>query len=175
MRRSTSLLLACLACFAANSLAQVPEDVRVRLGPNGIVTAEGFIYASSTGVLRGARETSEDFQATRAMHQLVYALCDVQPATSRVIEASITGFTLVSSIFKGKEIEVIMRAPVQKPDCKAFAVAAFPSDISTSPAEAGPGRPKSMFEGATDLGIKPSNPSYTRSKDITVRIFGGEY
>jgi hypothetical protein len=160
-----SLLTVGLACVALSSPAQVPEDVRGNLGRNATVIAGSFIYAGATGTIRGTRETTEDIQATRAIRLLAHALCDVAPAAGQVLETSITGLVLVSSTMRAREVEVVMRAPVQKPECKVLTA------IQASPIT-GTGVPESR---SPNVDLRLTNPGYARSKDITVRILGAEY
>ncbi len=143
-----------LAVLAQQAWAQVPDEVQARLGRNSAVTTSSWVYASATGPLRGSREVSEDLQATRAMREVAHALCNFEPALGKSLEAGITGFTMMSSVVRGREVEVVMRAPMQKPICRVVAVplsAAAPAPALTA------------------------EPAYIRSNDMTIRIFGVEY
>jgi len=149
-----------LAGLAQAALAQVPDDVREQLARGGVATSRGQVYASASGPLRGTRESSEELYATRAMRVLAMSLCGFEPAPGRSLEAGISGFTLVSAILRGREVEVVMRAPVQKPVCRVIPAAVVPA---------------APLAPAGDAATRLLEPGYTRSKDMTVRIFGGEY
>ncbi len=160
--------------------AQVPQEVRELLARSGVATGGGHVYARVSGPLRGTREASEDLYATRAMRAVAASLCGFEPGPGRALEAGVAGFTLVASSLRGREVEVVMRAPVQKPVCRvvtaplpvpALAAPAVPAAPAPAPAPViEPSQPQAA-EAATRL----IEPSYIRSSDMTVRIFGGDY
>lgn len=170
-----ALTLVVLAMLAQPAWTQVPDEVRARLGRNSAVTTSSWVYASATGPLRGSREVSEDLQATRAMREAARALCNFDPAPGKSLEAGITGFTMMSSVVRGREVEVVMRAPMQKPICRV--VVAPLSAAATAPAlAAAPPRLASPTERAAgDPSTQLLKPAYIRSSDMTIRIFGVEY
>lgn len=157
-----------LCCSAA---AQVPQDVREKLTPRDVIIRADYIYAMSAGAIRGSIETSEQLQVTRAMRSIAHTLCDFQPLVGKRLETGIVGVTLVASTTRGKEIEVVIRAPIQKPVCKVL-LTTPPSDLpgpEVGVTHAFSQRPTE--EAQTRL----TEPGYSRSQDIVIRIFGGEY
>lgn len=159
--------LVALPMFA---FGQVPDDVRVLLVRNDVAHHDGFMYASAVGSIRGTREISEEFLASRAIRSLAYALCSFQPKVGRALEVSITELTMVSSLVQEKKLEVIMRAPLQKPDCqiRATGIAVPQSNQPIAMSEQ-----ESASKSEPDLRLM--NPGYTRSGGITTRIFNGDY
>lgn len=161
-----------LACLTPLALAQVPDEVREQLARGGVASVRGHVYASASGPLRGTREASEDLYATRAMRLVAASLCGFEPAPGRALEAGITGFTMVASTLRAREVEVVMRAPVQKPACRVVPV---PVAAPASPPAAATPAPANLLPPAADAATRLLEPGYIRSNDMTVRIFGGEY
>ncbi len=160
-----ALTLVVLAALAQQAWAQVPDEVRARLGHNSVVMTSLWVYASASGPLRGSREVSEDMQATRAMREVARALCNFELVPGKSLEAGITGFTMMSSVVRGREVEVVMRAPMQKPICRVVAV----------PLSAAAPAPALASELARNPTTQLLEPAYIRSSDMTIRIFGVEY
>lgn len=132
------------------------------------------MYASAVGSVRGTRESSEELLATRAMRSLAHALCAFQPSAGRVLETSISGMTMVFSSLRGKEIEVVMKAPVQQPDCKVRTVVVA-APLAVQPVVI-PEQEKTIKpEVSPKSDVELLRPDYTRSKNITVRVLSGEY
>ena len=162
----TAIALSALTCaFFVN--AQVPPDVRESLSTRQVVTSGSYVYATAEGPVRGTREASEEFLVTRAMRGLVYRLCEFDPSPNKRLEGSLSGVNLVSSTIKGKAMEVVIRIPVQKPSCKVIALdATLASSTQATKLEVIPNE---------DTQIRLIESKYTRSQDIVVRIFSGEY
>jgi hypothetical protein len=158
------IALSWLAC-SLSSLAQVPPEVRERLASSNVVNNGAHVYAISTGVIRGTKETSEEFQVTRAMRTIANRLCEFEPTQGKRLEASITGVTLMSAITRGKDMEVVIRVPTQQPLCRVVVVE---SEQLAAPAKPDTAKPD-------EFQTRITSPSYVRSKDIVIRIFGGEY
>jgi hypothetical protein len=158
------IVLSWLAC-SLSSLAQVPPDVRERLASTNVVNNGAHVYAISTGLIRGTKETSEEFQVTRAMRTIANRLCEFEPTQGKRLEASINGVTLMSAITRGKDMEVIIRVPTQLPLCRVVVVE---SEQIAAPAKPDTAKPD-------EFQTRITSPSYVRSKDIVIRIFGGEY
>jgi len=155
-----------LTC-AFTSNAQVPADVRESLSSRQVVTSGRYVYATAEGPLRGTREASEELLVTRAMRGLVHQLCEFDLSPGKRLEASLSGVSLVASTTKGKAMEVVIRVPVQKPSCKVIVV---------DSAIAAP-TPATKLEATCneDTQIRLTESKYTRSQDIVIRIFSGEY
>ena len=162
----TAIASSALTCaFFVN--AQVPPDVRESLSSRQVVTSGSYVYATADGPVRGTRETSEEFLVTRAMRRLVHKLCEFDPSPYKRLEGSLSGVNLVSSTITGKAMEVVIRVPVQKPSCKVIALdAALASSTQATKLEVIPNE---------DTQIRLIESKYTRSQDIVVRIFSGEY
>jgi hypothetical protein len=147
--------------------AQVPADVRERLLIGEVVVRDAWLYAMATGPLRGSREGSESWLVTRAMRHLGNKLCSFEAVPGRRLEVGIKGVTLVASEIQGKEMTVVIQAPVQKPSCKVTVMASEQSSPgSPSPTEVG---------RIEEMQIRLVDPSFQRAKDIVIRNFGGEY
>ena len=155
-----------LTC-AFTSNAQVPADVRESLSSRQVVTSGRYVYATAEGPLRGTREASEELLVTRAMRGLAHQLCEFDLSPGKRLEASLSGVSLVASTTKGKAMEVVIRVPVQKPSCKV---------IVADSANAAPA-PATKLEATRneDMQIRLTESKYTRSQDIVIRIFSGEY
>ena len=97
------------------------------------------------------------------MHQL----CEFDLSQDKRLEASLSGVSLVASTIKGKAMEVVIRVPVQKPSCKVIVV----NSAIAAPAQA----TKSEATRHEDTQIRLTESKYTRSQDIVIRIFSGEY
>lgn len=158
------IVLSWLTC-SLSSWAQVPQEVRERLVSNNVVSNGAHIYAISSGVIRGTRESNEELQVTRAMKVIANRLCEFESALGKRLEASITGVTLMSAVTHGKEMKVVIRVPTQQPLCKIVVVEAkqlvAPDRLDTAKSD--------------EFQTRLTSPSYVRSKDIVIRIFGGEY
>lgn len=161
-----TIALSALTCaFPLN--AQVPPDVRESLSSQQVVTSGRYVYATAEGPVRGTREASEELLVTRAMRGLVHKLCEFDLSPGKRLEGSLSGVNLVASTIKGKAMEVVIRVPVQKPSCKVIAVdAAIASSTQTTKSEA---------IRNEDAQIRLIESKYTRSQDIVIRIFSGEY
>jgi hypothetical protein len=147
--------------------AQVPADVREQLKAGEVVMRNAQVYAMASGALRGTREGSESWLVTRAMRHLGNKLCAFEAMPGRQLEVGIQGVTLVASETRGKEMTVVIQAPVQKPSCKVTVVATEPRLlVGSTPPEA------SSIE---ETQIRLVEPSFLRAKDIFIRSFGGEY
>ncbi len=151
---------AVLAC-SAPALTQLSDPQRDRLAAGEVVPHEGHLYAMATGSVRGTREGTEQMLITRAMRSIAHQLCDFEASPNRRLEARLTGVTLVSSTAQGRDLEVVVQAPPQKPNCRIVAVEpAPPPRPATAPEEA-----RSPGTGAGEKG----------AQDIQVRSFGGEH
>lgn len=151
-----------LSVVALQVPAQVPDEVREQLVRTGVATGRGHIYASASGPLRGSPEASEQLYATRAMRSVAASLCGFEPGPGRSLEAGVTGFTMVATTLRGREVEVVVRAPVQKPECRVVAVPLQDPAVPSHPP-------------AAEATARPLGPALSRSNEMTVRIFGGEY
>ena len=141
--------------------------MRESLSSRQVVTSGGYVYATAEGLLRGTIEAIEELLVTRAMRGLVHKLCEFDPSPGKRLEASLSGVNLVSSTIKGKAMEVVIRVPVQKPSCKVISIdASLVSATQGTKLEAIPNE---------DPQIRLIESKYTRSQDIVVRIFSGEY
>jgi hypothetical protein len=150
--------------------AQVPDDVRERLGRDGVVMTDAWVFASASGPMRGSREGDEQRQATRAMSAIARSLCKFEPGPGRRLEAGVTGFAMVSSIQRGRDLEVIMRAPVQSPSCKVTIMEIKPE---TPPAPSNLMPKEQVPESDSSVQIAP--PGYIREKNMTIRVLNREY
>lgn len=159
--------------FGAAVMAQVPEDVRNRLAKDAVVSTDTWYFASASGTIRGTRETEEDRLATRAMQALARAMCQFEPSTGKRLEASIRGFSMVSSTLRGRELEVIMRAPLQAPVCRVLSVESSPLAAQQINNAAQSSVPETASQ--RDITTRILEPAYIREKNMTIRIFGGEY
>ena len=160
------------AVFVLPSNAQVPVDVRGRLGSNDVIKAAPWVYASSSGPMRGTRESTEDYLATRAMRAIAHSLCNVERSPSVRLEAEVRGFTMVATESSGRDVIVIMRAPLQRPSCHMTPVAPKETSAKMAIAES-PARTSEPIKEEESIVLVA--PGYSRSKDITIRVFGGEY
>ena len=169
-RSATRVLFVMALAFTTSVNAQLPPDVRDRLAERSVVAKGSFVYAKAAGNLRGTREASESFYATVATRNMAHFLCDVAVVPGRRLEAKLEGLSLVSSTGAGQELEVVVRAPAQKPSCKVVLVEvapAPPAPLAANPLPQGPRaeeNPKPLAE-----------PNSVRHKDIVIRNFGGEY
>lgn len=161
-----------LSVLSPPVVAQVPDEVRVRLGRDGVATTDQWFFASATGTIRGTRDAEEDRQAARAMQAIARAMCRFEPAPGKRLEAGITGFAMASSIQRGREVEVIMRAPVQNPVCRIQVAEATPATAAPK-ADARLQPPESLDE--KDQSTRVLQPAYIREKNMTIRVYGGEY
>jgi hypothetical protein len=168
-----------LSTVAFPLAAQVSTEIRERLGSNGVTKAGEWIYASASGLQRGTREGTEEFLATKAMRSIAHTLCNFEPNPSARLEAEVSGFSLVSSEMRGQEILVTMRAPNQNPSCRVVPASpridAVPRRTDESPGAIPPkpSRPEQIDE--TEKSTILVEPGHIKSKDTTIRIFGGEY
>ena len=162
----TAIALSALTC-ALFVNAQVPPDVRESLSSRQVVASGHYVYATAEGLFRGTLEASEELLVTRAMRGLVHKLCEFDPSPGKRLEVSLSGVTLVASTIKGKAMEVVIRVPVQKPTCKVIAVDA--SLVSATQATKLEAIPNEVSQ------IRLIESKYTRSQDIVLRIFSGEY
>jgi hypothetical protein len=156
--------------FTTSVNAQLPPDVRDRLAERSVVAKGSFVYAKAAGSLRGTREASESFYATVATRNMAHFLCDVAVSPGKRLEAKLEGLSLVSSTGAGPELEVVVRAPAQKPSCKVVVMelaTALPPPPAANPLPQGP---------RTEDNPKPlAESNSARQKDIVIRNFGGEY
>lgn len=150
--------------------AQVPDDVRDRIGRDGVVMTDAWVFASATGAMRGSREGEEQRQATRAMSAIARSLCKFEPGPGRRLEAGVTGFSMVSSIQRGRDLEVIMRAPLQSPSCKVTVIEIKP-EAPAAPSNLAP--KEQGLESDSSVQIAP--PGYVREKNMTIRVLNREY
>jgi len=159
---ATSLFMGCGAVHA-----QVPADVREKLQAGEVVTRDARVYAMAKGPLRGTPEGSESWLVTRAMRLLGNKLCAFEAMPGQRLEVGIQGVTLVAAETQGKEMTVVVQAPVQKPSCKVTLVATEQRlPVGSAPPEA------SRIE---EMQTRLVDPSFQRAKDIVIRNFGGEY
>jgi hypothetical protein len=150
--------------------AQVPEDVKDRLGRDGVVITSNWIFASASGPIRGSREVDEQRHATKAMSAIARSLCKFEPGPGRRLEAGITGFAMVSAIQRGRDLEVVMRAPVQSPSCKVTVIEIKPE----TPASPSNLAPKDEAQDS-DSSVQIAPPGYIREKNMTIRMLNREY
>lgn len=151
--------------------AQVPDDVRARLGRDGVISTEAWIFASATGPIRGTRETDEHRQATRAMAAIARSLCRFEPTPGKRLQAGVTGYTMASSIQRGSDIEVVMRAPVQAAVCRVETVETK-TDLAVTGANT---LMPSERTAEPDASTQILRPEYIREKNMTIRILNREY
>lgn len=180
MHRKHSYFVLGLATIAFPLAAQVSSEVRERLGSNGVTKAGQWIYASASGLQRGTREGTEEFLATKAMRSIAHALCNFDPSPSARLEAEISGLTMVSNEMRGQGILVTMRAPLQNPNCRVVPVSLRGEVVPIKRADESVGTiaPRSSRPEKVDEAEKLPvlvEPEIIRSKDTTIRIFGGEY
>jgi hypothetical protein len=153
-----------------NVFAQVPDDVREQLGRDGVVIKDAWIFASVSGPMRGSRESDEQRQATRAMSAIARSLCKFEPGPSRRLEADVSGFVMVSSIQRGPDLEVTIKAPVQHPSCKVMVITIKPEK---------PAAPSNLAHKEQalefDSSVQVAAPSFIREKNMTVRVINREY
>lgn len=164
---ATRALCVMALAFTTSVSAQLPPDVRDRLAERSVVATGSFVYAKAAGSLRGTREASESFYATLATRNMAHFLCDVAVTPGKRLEAKLEGLSLVSSTGVGQELEVVVRAPAQKPSCKVVVVAvppAFPAPQQLSQGQRADEKPKPLVE-----------PNSLRQNDIVIRNFGGEH
>jgi hypothetical protein len=167
-----------LAFVAFPIKAQVPADVRERLGSNGITKAGQWIYGSASGTQRGTREGTEDLLATKAMRLIAHSLCNFEPNPNTKLEVAVSGFTMVSSEARGQDLVVTMRAPLQNPSCRVVSLPSRKVAGSTIAPEnniTDTTFPYKDEQATVERATVLVEPSYSRSKDITIRVFGGEY
>jgi len=158
-------LLGLTCAFSLN--AQVTPDLLESLSSRQVVTSGSYVYTMAEGPMRGTREASEELLVTRAMRGLVHKLCEFDPSPNKRLEGSLSGVNLVSTTIKGKLMEVVIRVPIQKPSCKVIAIdAAIAPPTQASKLEAIPNE---------EAQIRLIDSKYTRSQDIVIRIFSGEY
>ena len=164
---ATRALSVMALAFTTTVSAQLPPDVRDRLAERSVVATGSFVYAKAAGSLRGTREASESFYATLATRNMAHFLCDVAVTPGKRLEAKLEGLSLVSSTGVGQELEVVVRAPAQKPSCKVVVVAVPPV----------PPAPQQWSQGQrADEKPKPqAEPNSLRQNDIVIRNFGGEH
>ena len=164
---ATRALCVMALAFTTTVSAQLPPDVRDRLAERSVVATGSFVYAKAAGSLRGTREASESFYATVATRNMAHFLCDVAVTPGKRLEAKLEGLSLVSSTGVGQELEVVVRAPAQKPSCKVVVVAVAPA----------PPAAQNLSQGQrVDEKPKPlAEPNSLRQNDIVIRNFGGEY
>jgi hypothetical protein len=159
-----------LPCILTDAFAQIPNNVRDRLARDGVVVTDAWIFASASGPIRGSLEGYEQFQATRAMSAIARSLCKFEPRPGRRLEAGVTGFSMVSSIQRGSDLEIIMRAPVQSPLCK---VTVTENNLVLPEAHRYLAPKEQVPESDLLVQITPSG--YIRDKNMTVRMFNREY
>lgn len=170
---ATQVLFVMALAFTTSVNAQLSPDVRERLAERSVVAKGSFVYAKAAGSLRGTREASESFYATVATRNMAHFLCDVAVAPGKRLEAKLEGLSLVSSTGAGQELEVVVRAPVQKPSCKVVVVEVAPAP----PAPPAPlaANPLPQAPRAEENPKPLAEPNSVRHKDIVIRNFGGEY
>ncbi len=166
------LAAAALAVFSGAINAQVSDDVLARLAREGVVRDGASYFARATGLIRGTQEVEEHRLVTRAMLMLARVLCGFEPSSGTRLDADISGFTMVSSIQRGREIEVVVRAPLQTPTCRVSADAgsAGASSPASTPSTASTDRPAQR-----DAGAQAREPAHIRDENITIRVLGSEY
>ncbi|MFM8546308.1 MAG: hypothetical protein ACKODB_01580 [Betaproteobacteria bacterium] len=158
--------------LGTTAFGQVPDEVRARLGRDGVVITESWVFASATGAMRGSREADEHRQATRAMAAIARSLCKFEPAPGKRLEAGVSGYTMVSSIQRGREMEVVMRAPTQTAVCRVQVIEIKPEVAEASGNSLLPNeRPAAEPDAATQL----LRPDYIREKNMTIRVLNREY
>ncbi len=153
-------------------LGQVPDEVRARLGRDSVISTETWVFASATGPMRGSRETDEHRQAARAMAAIARSLCKFEPGPGKRLEAGVSGYSMVSSIQRGREIEVVMRAPLQKASCRVEVIETKPEVAAAS------GNSLLTNERSTaepDGSTQVLRPDYTREKNMTIRMLNRDY
>lgn len=150
--------------------AQVPDDVRYRLSRDGVVITDAWIFASASGPMRGSLEGDEQRQATRAMSAIARSLCKFEPGPGRRLDAGVTGFAMVSSIQRARDLEVIMRAPIQSPSCKVTVIEIKPE----APTAFSHLVPKEQVP-ESDSSVQVAAPGYIRDKNMTIRVLNREY
>ena len=84
--------------------------------------------------------------------------------------ADVNGFTMVSSVQRSQELEVIMRAPLQTPSCRVEMVEINQKVLA-------PNNNPVVIERVVDESpfVKILQPDYKREKNITTRILNREY
>ena len=165
--------LAALAVCAGAAGSPLTDDLQARLSREGVVRDGATYFARATGTLRGSFDVEQDRLATRAMLMLARVMCGFEPSPGKRLEADISGFAMVSSVQRGREIDVVLRAPVQTPACRVVstevaAPAASPSATAPIVSAADPSVTR-------DAGTRTREPHLVRDKNITVRVFGNEY
>lgn len=155
-----------LACTSSVH-AQIPLEVLERLSERGVVVTGQHVYAKASGNIRGTRESSEAFYVTRATRNMANYFCDFAVAPGKRLAVELEGVTLVMSTEVGKVLDVVIRAPVQKPSCKVTLVDAVMPSLSP---------PKNLEIKRADESLTSVTESgSTRTKDIVIRNFGGEH
>ena len=170
--RALTKFLFCITLLGLLGVAhsQVPDEVRSRLSRDGVVSTESWIFAIANGPLRGTRLGDEDRQATRAMSAIAQSLCKFESGPGRRLVADVNGFTMVSSVQRSQELEVIMRAPLQTPSCRVEMVEINQKVLA-------PNNNPVVIERVVDESpfVKILQPDYKREKNITTRILNREY
>ena len=166
------LSLTCI-CMSVSAGAQIADDLKRNLVQKGVVFQDGFVYALSRGSIRGSNEVAEQVLITVAMRNMAYSLCSLQYASGSSLETSIKGTTLIWSAASSEGMEVIIRAPLQKPQCRIVIAdnAVAKSPLPTQEPASG------IVSDAVkaDSSVKLIDSGFERSNGITVRVFGGEY
>lgn len=164
--------MAWVAC-SGSAVAQLPDHLQPRFTGEGVVRDGTVYFAKATGTLVGTREIEESRLATRAMRMLLQEMCPRERAAGGRLEAEISGLAMASSILRGRELEVVLRAPVQTPTCRD--VRADVAAPGTSLSGNIPNPSWSTHPAKRDAGGLPLDPLRARERDITIRIFGSEY
>jgi len=151
--------LAVLACTTA-ARAQVPDEVREALQRSSVATLRDQVWAMAAGPQRGTPAASEEFYATVALRAMAMHLCGLEPAPGRALEAAIESWRRVAVTQRGRDFEVVLQAPLQKPTCRVTLVPVVPAPALLPPAAPAPAAASSET---------PARPS-----DITVRTYGIE-
>jgi len=164
---------AALAVSAAAAGAPLSEDLQSRLAREGVVRDGTAYFARATGTLRGTFEVEQDRLATRAMLMLARVMCGFEPSLGKRLEANISGLSVVSSVQRGREVEVVLRAPVQTPACRV--ISAEPPGPASSPLATTPIVSAVRQSLTREAGARTGEPVLLRHQNITVRVFNHEY
>ncbi len=171
MYRRTRFAQAALVLLAstASASAQVPEDVREALQRSSAATVRGQVWARAAGPMRAMSDVSEEFYVTVALRAMSIHLCGLAPAPGQALLAAIEGWRRVAVKAHGRNLEVVLQAPLQKPTCQVVqqpaATVSGPLDPPASVPGASPG---------TGAAAALSTDPPARASDITVRIYGLE-